>query len=145
MRVFTGQARFERHLTIALAGIFAYSLTDEILKYVGFALSLQGLLSDEYLVMWVIIAVISFGHLQQIAPPALAPDRRRRRRPGHCRRRCRDPGRCRGAPEFRPAAASRPALFPELRLAPPQTDDQFFDEVGKLRDTLQSSRKDSDR
>jgi len=144
-RVFAGQAKFERHLVIALAGIFSFSALDELLKLAGFALSWEVLLGYEYVAMWVILGVVSFGHLQQIAP-----------------RRWRLSGSIVAGLAILAGTAETVALNeahrnldplpvqgrlypPALRLVAPQTDAQFFADVAKLKDKLETNRKDEDR
>jgi hypothetical protein len=140
-RVFTGETRFQRHLRIALTGVFVYSVFDELLKLAGFSLSLPSLLSKEYVVMWVVVAMIGFGHLQLIAPryrrlngsgvtalailaiitATLAQDEAHRTA---------DP----------PPSQGR--LYPPaLRLIPAQSEAQFFSGMPGVRDALQKSRK----
>jgi len=144
-RVFTGQARFERHLVIPLAGVLAYSVTDEILKFLGFAFSWPTLTGNEYIALCVLAGLVIFGHLQQIAP-------RRWRVSGSVMvgltvlavfaealsineaRRNVDPPPLQG--RFYP---------PALRLAAPQPDSRYFGEVARLRDKLSAGRKDGDR
>jgi len=144
-RIFAGQARFERHLVITLAGVLTFSLTDEVLKFVGFALSWQVLLGYEYVAMWVVFAVVSFGQLQLITPrhwrltgglvvalailagtaETLAHNEAHR--------------------NFDPPPVQGRLYPPALRLVAPQSDTQFFDDVAKLRDKLEANRKDEDR
>jgi len=143
--IFAKHARFERHLTIALAGVFSFSAIDEVLKYAGFALSVQPVLGYEYLVMWAIVGLVGFGHLQQIAPRLwrltgsvvaalavlaaagqtlnLSEDRR----------------------NFDPPPIQGRLYPPDLRLVPAETDLHFFAQVAKLKDKLDASRKDDDR
>jgi hypothetical protein len=144
-RVFTGQAQFQRHLLIALIGVFSFSLFDEVLKLAGFAFGQPTVLSKEFVAMWVIVAAVGFGHLELIAPRlwrvtsgavvALAilgiitsslnlSEARRNADP----------------------APSQGRIFPPyLRLRPPQAEAAFFKDVGELRDTLQAKRGDQDK
>jgi|HubBroStandDraft_1064217.scaffolds.fasta_scaffold00272_11 hypothetical protein len=144
-RVFSGQARFERHLLIALAGVFSYSLFDEVLKLAGFSLAWPTMLGDEYVAMWVIVGAVAFGHLQLIAP-----------------RRWRLAGGAVAAlavlavvtetladaeahRNFDPPPTQGRLYPPALRLVPPRTDAQFFDDIAGLHDKLEANRKDQDR
>lgn len=144
-RIFAGHARFERHLVIALSGVFAFSAIDEVLKYVGFAFSVQPVLGYEYLIKWAIAGLVSFCHLQQIAPRrwrlsssvtaaltilaagahtlAIGEERR----------------------NFDPPPIQGQFYPPSLRVIAPETGPAFFDHVEKLREQLDSSRKDDDR
>ncbi len=67
-RIFTGAARFERHLAIALAGLLAFFVFDEITDYGAFALSLRGLAEYAYAGNWMVLAALCFFHLREIAP-----------------------------------------------------------------------------
>lgn len=140
-RVFTGEARFQRHLRIALAGVFAYSLFDEILKFVGFSLSLPSLLSKEYIVMWVIVAMIGYGHLQLIAP------RHRRLNSGGVTALAilaiitASLSQSEGHRTSDPPPLQGRLYPPSLRLIPAESEAQFFSVMPGLRDNLQKSRK----
>jgi hypothetical protein len=144
-RIFAGQAKFERHLTIALAGVFGFSAIDEVLKYVGFAFSAQPVLGYEYLVLWAIVGLVGFGHLQQIAPRlwrltggvvaalavlaataqtlTLSEDRR----------------------NYDPPPIQGRLYPPALRLVAPETDEHFFAQAAKLKQELDASRPDDER
>jgi Inner membrane component of T3SS, cytoplasmic domain len=144
-RVFGGRAWFDRHLLIALTGVFTASAIDEVLKYAGFALSVQPVVSYEYLVRWVIVGLVCFCHLQLIIP-------RHARRSGTAlagltvlaiglqtvldadNRRNVDPPPFQG--QYYP---------PALRLTTPETDAQFFAEAQRLKARLDANRKDDDR
>jgi phosphatidylserine synthase len=67
-RVFSGQARFERHLLIALAGLLIFSLYHEFLQLGAFALSSQAPQSYNYIGTWSLLAAICFLHLRAIDP-----------------------------------------------------------------------------
>jgi Inner membrane component of T3SS, cytoplasmic domain len=143
--VFARHARFERHLVIVLAGIFSFSASDEVLKYLGFALSMEPVLGYEYLIKWALAGLVCFCHLQQVAPRrwrlsagvtaglALLVAGATTLQIGEDHRNI-DPPPIQG--QFYP---------PALRLIAPQTDDAFFAHVAKLREELDSGRKDDDR
>ncbi len=67
-RVFAGQARFERHLLIALAGLLIFSVYRELLQFGAFALSSQAPQSYNYIGTWSLLATICFLHLRAIDP-----------------------------------------------------------------------------
>ncbi len=144
-RIFAGHARFERHLVIALAGIFSASAIDEVLKYIGFAFSVQPVLGYEYLIKWAIAGLVCFCQLQLIAP-----------------RRWRLSATVTATLAILAAGAATLQLGedhrnidappiqgqyypPSLRLIAPKTDTAFFDHAAKLRDQLEASRKDDDQ
>jgi FHA domain len=70
-RLFAGQARFERHLAIALIGLLAFFVFDELTDYGAFALSLRALADFAYIGNWAIFATVCFFHLREIAPARL--------------------------------------------------------------------------
>jgi len=70
-RLFAGQARFERHLAIALTGLLAFFVFDELADYGAFALSLRPLADFAYVGNWVIFGAVCFFHLREIAPARL--------------------------------------------------------------------------
>jgi hypothetical protein len=70
-RIFSGHARFERHLTIALTGLLAFFLFDEVTDYGAFGLSLRGLADLAYVGNWLIFAALCFFHLREIGPGRL--------------------------------------------------------------------------
>ena len=71
-RIFSGVARFERHLTIALAGLLAFFAFDELADYGSYALSLRALSEYAYVANWAIFAGLCFFHLRAIGPTRLA-------------------------------------------------------------------------
>ena len=144
-RLFAGHARFERHLVIALAGVFAFSASDEVLKYLGYAFSMAPVLGYEYLIKWAIMGLACFFQLQQIAPRrwrlsagvtaalAILAAGANTLQLGENHRNI-DPPPIQG--QFYP---------PALRLIAPQTEEAFFGHAARLRDQLDSSRKDDDQ
>lgn len=70
-RVFSGQARFERHLLIALAGLLTYSLYREFLQLGAYALSSPAPQTYRYLGTWSLLAAVCFLHLRAIDPSRL--------------------------------------------------------------------------
>ncbi len=70
-RIFAGEARFERHLVIALAGLLAYSLYDEIAAFAAYSLSSYTIASHQGVASWILLAGASFFHLRAIGPSRL--------------------------------------------------------------------------
>jgi hypothetical protein len=70
-RVFSGQARFERNLLIAVAGILAYSLYDETAEFMSYSLSWSALVTGQYICVWIVIGIVCFLHLRVIGPSQL--------------------------------------------------------------------------
>lgn len=140
-RVFSGQARFDRHLLFALTGLFSYSALDEVLKLAGYALSWDRLLADEYIAFWVIAALVCLGHMEVIAP-------KHRRLSGSI---------VAGLAllaigmetlfiaeshrNFDPPPAEARLYPPVLRLVPARSEDAFLADVAGLRDKLDADRK----
>ena len=65
-RIFSGAARFERHLQIALCGILAFFLFEELTDYGAFALSWRALADYAYAGSWLLLAALCFVHLREI-------------------------------------------------------------------------------
>ncbi|MBI5506003.1 MAG: FHA domain-containing protein, partial [Deltaproteobacteria bacterium] len=141
-RIFAGHARFERHLTIALAALLGLSLFDEAVDAGAFAFSWRLLANYAYVGAWLITATACFFHLREIAPTRL---------------------RLEGAVVFALGAAAvaaqtlaqseiRPWLArgsylrelrpPFFRVVQPQDDAAFFAGAERLRPSLERARKD---
>jgi hypothetical protein len=67
-RVFAGQARFERNLTIALAGALGIEAVGAAAAVGAFGLSWSALASYSYIGFLFVVAVASFAHLRLIQP-----------------------------------------------------------------------------
>lgn len=67
-RIFSGQARYERHLLITLSGMLAYSIYNEVDGIGAFSLAWPALPRYEYVGSWCILAAMCFFHLQTIFP-----------------------------------------------------------------------------
>ncbi len=65
-RIFSGRARFERHLLIAAGGFLGVSLVYEIGPFGAFALSLLQLSAYRYVALWIAVAVVCFLHLRAV-------------------------------------------------------------------------------
>jgi hypothetical protein len=70
-RIFTGKARFERNLIIALAGLLVYSLYGEVVAVGSYALSASVLSSYQFIGMWAVLAVVCFFHLREMGASRL--------------------------------------------------------------------------
>ena len=71
-RIFSGAARFERHLQIALGAVVAFFVFDEITDYGAFALSWRALADYAYAGSWLLLAALCFVHLREIGTRRLA-------------------------------------------------------------------------
>ena len=66
-RLFSGQAQFLRHLRIALIGVLAMSVCDEIIEYAAYIFSITGLSALSGLQVWIATALTTFFHLRAIS------------------------------------------------------------------------------
>jgi FHA domain len=141
-RIFSGAARFERHLTIALIGLLAFFAFDEITDYGSFALSWRALAEYAYVGNWLLLAALCFFHLREIGPMRL---------------------RLKGGVVAAIAVAAigaqtltkselssmfgqqsyLPGLKPPMfRLKPPKSEGEFFADAQRLKDVVDKARKD---
>lgn len=67
-RIFAGQARLERNLLIAVGGALVYSLWNEFVWLYSYAFASRALVGSGTIVFWLVLAAISFLHLQSIGP-----------------------------------------------------------------------------
>ncbi len=139
-RIFSGQARFERNLLIALSGLLAYSLYDEFVEFTAFSLSWRLLATYQYVGSLCILAITCFRHLREIGPSrpwlkggilaglvclAVATQTLRQS----------EAGLGYGSP-----VTTHRLLPPSLRLAPVKSEDAFFADAQKLKKRLDRAR-----
>lgn len=139
-RIFSGRARFERNLVIALLGFLFYSLYHEFAQFSAFALTWRVPAGYEYVAMWCALAAACFFHLREANPSALKLK-----------------GGIVGAlltlvlavqtlaqsearADFGQQSYLRRLLPPVLRLAPVQDENSFFAEIERLKTTLDRDR-----
>ena len=65
-RIFAGEARFERNLVAALAGMLIYSLYNEVASFAAFSFSSRTIASFHGMLVWVLLAAVTFVHLRII-------------------------------------------------------------------------------
>jgi hypothetical protein len=65
-RIFAGLSHFLRNLLIVLVGLAAVSLYNEFSQYAAFAWTWPEGVSYAYVAVWLIFAVVCFGHLREI-------------------------------------------------------------------------------
>ena len=70
-RIFTGSAHFDRHLLVALCGLLAFFLFDELTDYGAFAFSSRALADYAYIGNWLLFAALCFVHLRVMGPRRL--------------------------------------------------------------------------
>lgn len=66
-RIFSGRARFERHLLIALSGVVGLWLVTESSPYAAFALSQREFVAYRYVLAWLVGGMVCFLHLRQLS------------------------------------------------------------------------------
>jgi hypothetical protein len=66
-RIFSGRARLERHLLIAVSGLLALELFNELTSYGAFAFSMRELVAYRYIFLWLLGALVCFLHLRQLS------------------------------------------------------------------------------
>ncbi len=139
-RIFSGQARFDRHLLIALGGVLVLLLGYEVVKLVAFSFTWRSLASYQYLGAWCLAALICFAHLGEIAPSrarlnaaivgSLAAIGIAMQVLVHIEQH--------SGGEQRVVATT--LLPPGLRLGPPTREDAFFAEIERLKDAVDRAR-----
>jgi hypothetical protein len=65
-RIFAGEARFERNMVAALVGVLIYSLYNEVANFAAFSFSSRTIASFHGMLVWVLLAAVSFAHLRII-------------------------------------------------------------------------------
>jgi FHA domain-containing protein len=141
-RIFAGQARFERHLVIALSALLAYAVYEEIADVGAFSLSWRMLADYSYVGAWALFAGLCFMHLREIGPARLT------HKGGVVA------GLALAAIAAQTLAQSEMRTWmnrqsylrdikpPMLRIAPAQDDATFFADALRLKARLDSARKD---
>lgn len=141
-RLFSGAARFERHLSIALVGLLAFFAFDEIADYGSFALSWRSLAEYAYVGNWLLLAALCFFHLREIGPMRL------RFKAGLV---ALIAIAAIGAQTLTKSELSSmfgqqsylPGLKPPMfRLKTPKSEDEFFADAQRLKDAVDKARKD---
>lgn len=70
-RIFTGVAHFDRHLSIALAGLLVFYLYDQAVEFGAYAFSWRAAAEYAYVVNWLLFAGLCFAHLRAMGPMRL--------------------------------------------------------------------------
>jgi FHA domain-containing protein len=141
-RIFSGQARLERNVLIALTGLLVFLVYSEFAQFASFALTWRAPVSYDYVVMWSIVAAACFCHLRAIGPAGLKLKA----------------GIVAGLlalviatqtltqselrAEFGQQNYLRRLLPPALRLAPVHDENAFFAEIEQLKTKLDRDRTD---
>jgi hypothetical protein len=139
-RIFSGQARFERHLLIALTALVAYSFYNELVDYGAFALTWRVLAVYEYIGSWVFFAALCFLHLRAIGVSRL------RLKAGIVAALAVVGISTQTLAQWEARSAAdgynyvRHLKPPALRLVSPQSESAFFADVQKLKSPLDRAR-----
>jgi pSer/pThr/pTyr-binding forkhead associated (FHA) protein len=140
-RIFAGQARFERHLIIALSALLVFSVYAEVADVGAFALSWRVLADYSYIGAWALLAGLCWLHLREIGPAHL------KQKAGVVA------GLAIAAVAAQTLAQSelrgwvsqqsylRDLKPPMLRMAPAQDDAAFFGDALRLKTKLDRARK----
>jgi len=67
-RIFTGVSEFDRHLLIALGGLLAFYVFDELCDFGSFGFSSRALADYAYVGNWILFAALCFVHLRTMGP-----------------------------------------------------------------------------
>ena len=70
-RIFSSQARFERQLLIALSGLLAFTLYQEISEFAPFAISWYAPSKYGFVASYALLGAVCFCHLREIGPSRL--------------------------------------------------------------------------
>jgi hypothetical protein len=140
-RIFSGQARFDRHLVIALGMLLVFSVYNEVTDAGAFALSWRVLADYAYVGAWLLFATLCFLHLREIGARHL------RLKAGVVAALAATVigAQTLAQSEMRGWAIQQSYLHdlkpPMLRIAPAQTDDAFFADAKGLKAKLDRARK----
>jgi hypothetical protein len=145
-RIFSGRARFERHLLIAVCGLLAFALLSELTQYGAFVLSRREITAYQYIVLWLLGAAFCFLHLREISRSReIGPSRVRLKAAAVAALALAAIG-MQTLSQWEASATSDSQSFvrslkpPMLRLAAPQTEDAFFARIASLKGKLDQAR-----
>ena len=145
-RIFSRQARFERHLLIAVGGLLAFLLFNEATEYGAFALSRRELTTYRYIAMWLLAAAVCFLHLREMSLSREISQSRLKLKAAAVVALALVAIGMQTLSQWEASAATDRQSFvrrlkpPTLRLASPQTENAFFAEVAALKSRLDQAR-----
>lgn len=139
-RIFSGQARFEWNLLIALVGMVIYALYREFMEFAGFALSWTALAPYQYIGVWSLLAAACFLHLRVVSParPKLKAGLLVALLAAGIGVQLLNQSELRTG--FDRQGMALHLLPPEFRLAPLKTEDTFFADIEALKTKLDHDR-----
>lgn len=145
-RIFSGRARFERHLLIAVSGLLALTLFNELTSYGAFAFSQRELVAYRYIFMWLLAAFVCFLHLRQLSQSREIGRSRLKLKAGAAAALALLGIGMQTLSQWEASASADRESFlrglkpPVLRLAGAQTENGFFAEVSRLKPELDRAR-----
>ncbi|MEP6996810.1 MAG: FHA domain-containing protein [Betaproteobacteria bacterium] len=142
-RIFTGHARFERHLRIALIGVLAFALFDELIDYAAFSLSWRWLADYGYVANWLLFATLCFFQLREISPARLKAKAATLAAFTAVAIATQSIALAETRSRFGQQAYVRHLKPPLLRLAAPQSEEAFFADAARIKTGLDSARKEA--
>jgi hypothetical protein len=148
-RIFSGQARFERHLLIAVCGLLGFALFNELTSYGAFALSQRELIAYRYVVTWPLVAAVCFLHLREVGRSREIGRSRLKLKAGAVAALALVAIGMQTLSQWEASATADRQNFvrglkpPTLRIAPPQTGKAFFAEVTGLKGRLDRARSET--
>ena len=141
-RIFSGQARFDLHLLIAILALGAYSLANEVTSLIGFAWAWRLPQNNEYVLVWLIVALACFAHLRVIGPARLGLKAGVVALIAALGLAGQTVTRLDGGPLLdRPPPAGQALLPPNFRLTDLRAPDRFLADIDKLRRRLDGDRR----
>jgi hypothetical protein len=147
-RIFSRQARFERHLLIAVCGLLVFMLFKELTEYGAFAFSRRELIGYQYIGVWLLVAAFCFLHLREISQSRESGRSRLKLNAAAVAVLALTAIGMQTLSQWEARTNSDPQSFvrrlkpPTLRVASPQTGSAFFTEVAALKGKLDRVRSD---
>jgi hypothetical protein len=140
-RIFAGHLHFDRHLMIALGGVLALFLFDEITDYGAYAFSARWLAEYAYVAAWLLLGAVIYFHVREIAPRN--PVRKIAVVSGLAIAAIAAQTVAKSDQSMRVGQASfLPALKPpEFRLKRPLDENAFFNSTDRVKDAIDQARR----
>jgi hypothetical protein len=140
-RIFSGHARFERHLVIALTALVALSLFQELADFCAFAFSWRFVADWSYVAVWALVAATCFLHLREIAPARLRLKALVVFGLGAAVAAAQGLAKSELKPWMARQSYLRDLKPPFVRVVPPQDDERFFADADALKAKLDRARR----
>jgi hypothetical protein len=141
-RIFSGQARFERHLAIALVALLVLSVFQDVVDFSAFAFSWRFVADWSYVAVWGLIAATCLFHLREIAPTRLKLKATIVFGLGAAVAAAQGLAKSELKPLVGRQSYLRDLKPPFVRVVPPQDDARFFTDADALKSKLDRARKD---